>query len=291
MHWNPDPVLLRLGGLTIFWYGALFTAGLFATVLMAHRYFVQRGLEEKHASNLTFWTIGGLFLGAHVLDVLVYNWSAFIADPSIMLRFDRGLSSHGGGLGVVLAVILYARLYKLDFHRVADCIMLAAVWMFAFIRTGNFINSEVVGMPTDLPWGVIFDATAFPEPRHPSQLYEAALGISLTGFGTWLHRKHRWRLRKGATFYLMLGTYFTVRFLLEFMKERQAIAPGFPLNMGQLLSLPGAAACWGMLWLRRPMRVEPGDPDAGDPRPPGSKALIGEPEPAAEKDAEEDAES
>lgn len=286
MHWNPDPVLLRLGGLTIFWYGALFTAGLFATVLMAHRYFVQRGLEERHASNLTFWTIGGLFLGAHVLDVLVYNWSAFIADPSIMFRFDRGLSSHGGAVGVVLAVILYTRLYKVDFNRIADGIMLGAVWMFAFIRTGNFINSEVVGMPTTMPWGVIFDATGLPEPRHPSQLYEAALGISLIGLGTVLHRRWRWRLRKGATFYLMLGTYFSVRFCLEFFKERQAVAPGFPLNMGQLLSLPGALACWGMLWARRPVLVEPGDPDAADPRPPGSTAIIGAPEPEPEPAAE-----
>jgi len=273
---------LRLGGLTVFWYGFLFTAGLFTTVMMAHRYFRERGLEEKHASNLTFWTLGGLFVGAHVLDVLVYNWSAFLADPAIMLDPRHGLSSHGGAIGVVSAVVIYARLYRVDFHRIADGIMLSAVWLFPFIRVGNFINSEVVGLPTDLPWGVIFDNAGFFEPRHPSQLYEATLGITLIGIGSVLHLRCRHRLRKGATFYMMLGGYFAVRFVLELAKERQAIAPHFPLNMGQLLSLPGALICGAMLWLRRPMVVEEGDPDAADPRPPGATAPIGQPEPTPE---------
>ena len=285
MHWNPDPALLRLGGLTIYWYGFLFTVGLFVTVLMAHRYFVQRGLEEKHASNLTFWNIAGLFLGAHVLDVIAYNWSAFIADPSILFQINRGLSSHGGGLGVLAAVLLYTRLYRQDFWRISDGIMLAAMWLFPFVRLGNFFNSEIIGVPTSLPWGVVFEATGLPEPRHPSQLYHVLEGIGLVLAGSWLHHRMRHRLRKGATFLIVLGLYFTSRFFVEFTKEQQALPADFPLTMGHLLSLPAAAACWGVLWMRRPVLVVPGDPEAGDPRPPGSTSLVDQVEPPTEDDA------
>jgi phosphatidylglycerol---prolipoprotein diacylglyceryl transferase len=181
VHWYADPVMLRLGAVTVYWYGVLFTAGLFATVWMGHRFFVERGLEERHASNLAFWLLGGLFLGAHVLDVVVYNWQTFVADPSVLLDIRFGLSSHGGAIGVISALFLYAKLYRLDFYRFADAVTLAAVWLFPWIRVGNFINGEVVGRPTDLPWGVIFHVTGLPEPRHPSQLYEAALGIIAAG--------------------------------------------------------------------------------------------------------------
>jgi phosphatidylglycerol:prolipoprotein diacylglycerol transferase len=280
VHWNADPVMLRLGDLTVFWYGFLFTAGLFATVWMGHRFFVERGLEEKHASNLTFWLLSALFIGAHVLDVVVYNWATFIANPAVLLDFRFGLSSHGGAIGVITTLFLYARLYRLDFYRFADAVTLAAVWMFPFIRMGNFINGVVVGRPTTMPWGMIFDATGLPEPRHPSQLYEVALGTTLIITGMWLHRRWRHRLRKGSTSFLLLGGYFAVRFLLEFFKERQSESDGLPLVLGQLLSLPGAVIFGALLWWRRPLLVAAGDPEAADPRPPGATALIGQPEPA-----------
>jgi phosphatidylglycerol---prolipoprotein diacylglyceryl transferase len=280
VHWDPDPAMLRWGALTVYWYGFLFTVGLFATVWTGHRFFVERGLAEKHASNLTFWLLAALFLGAHVLDVVVYNWSTFIASPAVIFDFRFGLSSHGGAIGVIATLFLYARAYRLDFYRFADAVTLAAVWMFPFIRVGNFINSEVVGLPTTMPWGVIFDATGLPEPRHPSQLYEAALGTTLIITGVWLHRRWRHRLRKGATSFLLLGGYFTVRFLLEFCKERQSESDGLPLVLGQLLSLPGTVVFGALLWWRRPLLVPPGDPQAADPRPAGATALIGEPEPA-----------
>ncbi len=282
MHWDVSPVMLQLGGLTIFWYGFLFTLGLLATVFFGHRVFVLRGLEERHASNLTFWTIAGLFLGAHVFDVVFYNWSAFIENPAILLNLRHGLSSHGGAVGVVVAVLAYARLYRLDFHRFADGVLLAAVWLVPSIRLGNFFNSEVVGLPTDMPWGVVFVQLGETQARHPVQLYEATMGVGLLVLSSWLHRRHRHRLRKGATIYIVLGSYFAIRTVLELFKERQAISPDFPLTMGQLMSLPGAMICGFMLWWRRPVVVPLGDPDAGDPRPLGATAPIGAPEPDAD---------
>ncbi len=244
------------------WYGLLFSLGLLATVVVGHKVFPPHGFEEKHASNLTFALFAGLFIGAHTFDVLFYNWSTFVANPKILLDPRIGLSSHGGAVGCVIAGGLYAKFAKLPFARLADAVMLAAVWLFPPIRLGNFFNSEVVGRPTDMPWGIVFDGAGLPEPRHPVQLYEMALGITLIVVSLWLH-KHRARLKTGAIFYGLLGSYFAIRFFLEFFKEYQAVSPHFPLTMGQMLSLPGAVICLGLLWRRRPILV-PADSDRGD---------------------------
>lgn len=250
--------MFQVGPFAVAWYGFFFALGLLITIWMGHRVFVQRGLEEKHASNLTFATIAGLFIGAHLFDVFFYNWDKFLADPSIVLDPRRGLSSHGGAAGVILAMVIYSRAMRLDFHRVADGVILAAVWLIPTVRLGNFFNSEVVGRVTDVPWGVVFLNKELLEPRHPSQLYEALMGVVVISLAYWLHR-HRARVRRGATFYLSLGVYFSLRFLLEYFKEYQAIAPNFPLTMGQLLSLPGAAACFTALWIIKPIFKEPAE--------------------------------
>ena len=270
MEWAPNPVMLQLGSFSIRWYGFFFFVGLLITIWVGHRVFPKRGIDEVHASNLTFATVAGLFLGAHLFDVFFYNWDAFLADPSILFGLRRGLSSHGGVAGVIIAVIVYVRIKRLDFHRVADAVLLAAVWLIPTVRMGNFFNSEVVGRPTDLPWGIRFVNAGLPEPRHPSQLYEVLMGVVVISVAFWLH-KHRDRVRKGVTFYLPLALYFTIRFFLEYFKEYQAVSPSFPLTMGQLLSLPGAIVCFGAVWLIRPIFKEP------EPEP--------EPEPDLESDA------
>ncbi len=267
MEWNPNPIMFQVGPFAVAWYGFFFAMGLLITIWMGHRVFVQRGLEEKHASNLTFATIAGLFIGAHLFDVFFYNWDKFLIDPSIVIDPRRGLSSHGGAAGVILAFFIYSRAMRLDFHRVADGIILAAVWLIPTVRLGNFFNSEVVGRTTEVPWGVVFVNAGLTEPRHPSQLYEALMGVVVISLAYWMHAR-RDRIRRGATFYLTLGVYFSLRFVLEYFKEYQAIAPGFPLTMGQLLSLPGAAACFTALWIIKPIMVDPEPSDAkSDPEP------------------------
>lgn len=266
MEWDPSPVMLVIGPVAVRWYGVWFTVGLFLTIWWGHRIFPQRGLEEKHASNLTFATLTGLFIGAHLFEVLFYNWDAFMAEPSMILDPRRGLSSHGGAFGVVVAVLAYARFSKIGFHRLADAVVQAAMWLVPTVRLGNFFNSEIVGRPTDLPWGIVFVQTGLPEPRHPSQLYESLMGVGLLVLCAWLHR-HRDRIRVGATFYAVLGSYFAVRFFLEFAKEYQAVAPGFPLTMGQFLSLPGAIICGGALWLMRPIVRAPESESERAPEP------------------------
>jgi len=256
VEWAPNPVMFQLGSFAIRWYGFFFFIGLLTTIWVGHRVFVQRGIEEVHASNVTLVTVAGLFIGAHLFDVFFYNWDAFLADPSIVFGFRKGLSSHGGVAGVIIGVIVYVRIKRLDFHRVMDAVMLAAVWLIPTVRMGNFFNSEVVGRTTDMPWGIRFLNAGLTEPRHPSQLYEVLMGVVVISVAFWLH-KHRDRVRRGVTFYLPLGIYFTIRFFLEFFKEYQAVSPNFPLTMGQLLSLPGAIVCFGAVWIMRPIFKDP----------------------------------
>ena len=140
--------------------------------------------------------------------------------------------------------------------------MLAAVWVFPWVRIGNFMNSEIYGRPTDVPWAVVFDSVS-PLPRHPTQLYEAALGFLLIAVSVWLDRKQARRLRPGALFLILLGLYFFWRFLVEFFKEYQTLdGAQAALTMGQWLSLPIFSLCALVLLLskRHGLRSPP-DPD------------------------------
>jgi phosphatidylglycerol---prolipoprotein diacylglyceryl transferase len=268
VHWNPDPVLFIIGPLVVHWYGFLFTLGLLATFWVGHERFKQRGLEEKDASNLSFILMIALFVGAHVGYFVFYRPGELLRNPAVLFDFRQGLASHGGGIGVVVAVWAYARWRKVDFRDYADAVMLSAVWLFPFIRVGNFFNSEIVGRPTDLPWGVVFEAAGFTQPRHPVQLYEAAMNVALIGMSIWLHR-NRATLTKGATCLILMALYFTGRFSLEFVKEFQDMEDGQWWTRGAQLSLPPAVICWALLWWIRPVFVpaRPSDPIAEPPTP------------------------
>ncbi len=267
MHWNPDPLLFVIGPLAVHWYGFLFTLGLLVTIWMGHERFKQRGLPEDDASNLSFILPVALFVGAHLGYIVFYRFGDVLRDPSLLFDFRQGLASHGGGIGILVAVYAYARYKKADFRDYADAVMLAAIWLFPFIRVGNFFNSEIVGRPTDLPWGVIFDRTGLPEPRHPVQLYEAAMNVGLIGLSIWLNER-RARLKKGATILILLALYFTGRFFFEFTKEYQEMDAGQWLTRGAQLCLPPAIVCWALLFRMRPVFLRPQEaatrqPDAG----------------------------
>jgi phosphatidylglycerol---prolipoprotein diacylglyceryl transferase len=254
VYWSPDPVFFVIGPLVVHWYGFLFTLGLMASIWVGHERFKQRGLPEKDASNLSLVLFVATFLGAHVGYFVFYRPGELLSDPSVLLDVRRGLSSHGGGVGVIVAGWAYVRWRKADFREYADAVTLAAVWLFPFIRLGNFFNSEIVGRPTDLPWGVVFANVGLMEPRHPVQLYEAVMNVGLIGVSIWLHRE-RARLAKGATILILLGLYFTGRFGFEFLKEFQDMDAGQTWTRGAQLSLPPALACWVLLWWIRPVFV------------------------------------
>lgn len=269
-HWSPDPILVELGSLELRWYGVCFAIGILWGATLLPRYYQQRGFTEEHANALSIWIPFCMIVGAHLVHIVFY-------DTELLVRFWRvpdfehllpildvrsGLASHGGGLGCIFAVWSYARRKKLDTFELLDATMMAAVWVFPWVRIGNFINSEIVGRPGDVPWAIVFDRIDS-VPRHPTQIYEATLGFLLIGFAVWVNRHHAQRLRPGALFFTLLGLYFVARFIVEFWKEYQTLDPNVsPLTMGQWLSLPIFTVCGLVLVLsKRHGALTPPDPD------------------------------
>lgn len=258
MRWNIEPTLLSWPPFELRYYGLLFAVGLFLCAFHGPRYFRAFGLPPEHASRLTLWVPVGMLVGAHYVHLIFYEpagltdlrlgWNA--EEGHIVLgRFwnlGSGLASHGGALGCLVALIAFwwkrGKPLGIGFHRYGDALMLSSVWVYPFVRLGNFMNSEIVGRPTDVPWGVIFERH-YSTPRHPVQLYEAALYFVEIAVAVWLVKNRAGKLREGAIMYGMLALHFSFRFLCEFFKESQAIDQGWSLNMGHLLSAPVVIGC------------------------------------------------
>ena len=262
MHWNIDPTLFHFGGpFELRYYGLLFALGLFLCAYHGPRYFRVFGLPAAHAERLALWVPVGMLIGAHYIHLIFYEQSG-LSDMrlgwedghAVVGRFwnlGSGLASHGGALGCFIALLIFwyqkGRPLGLGFHRYTDAVMPASVWVYPFVRLGNFMNSEIVGRETDVPWGVIFDRY-YTVARHPVQLYEAALYFIELFFATWLVKNKANKYREGVIFYLLLGTHFSLRFFAEFFKESQHVDEGWALNMGHLLSAPVVVLCAFLLF-------------------------------------------
>lgn len=264
MEWYIDPVFVKLGPIEIRYYGVFFAIGLLLAANAVPRYFAQRGLPRKHGDALCLWMALFMIVGAHLVHLIFYEPEAFWYNPRRIIEIGSGLASHGGGLGAVLAVLIFARRNRADPWAYFDASMAGACFVIPFVRLGNFFNSEIVGRASDVPWAVKFpwhDCIRYARPpphecaelvaRHPSQLYEATIGFTLIAIAVWLQARYRNRLRKGATFALLLLIYFASRIGVEYFKEYQVLSTSFPFTMGQLLSMPIVLFCLWVLFLSK----------------------------------------
>lgn len=235
-----DPVLIRIGPLAVRWYGLMYL------LAFGVGYLVIRGLGRRRnvpmadttASDLLFHAMLGVILGGRLGYVLFYNPGYYLRHPlRIFAVWEGGMSFHGGLLGVVAAVLIFSYRKRLPVLLVADIMAAAAAPGLFFGRIGNFINGELWGRVTDLPWGMVFPG-AGSAPRHPSQLYEALLeGLVLTVVLLLLHRR---KVAHGVPFFTFFLLYGVFRFAVEFVREPDAHL-GYlwaGATMGQLLSLP-----------------------------------------------------
>lgn len=238
-----DPVALRLGPVHIRWYGLMYLVGFVSAWILGRRRANRPGsaFTPPQVDDLVTWSILGVVLGGRVGYVLFYDLPGFLADPLELVRvWQGGMSFHGGVLGMLAVFWFFAKKTGKGFWDVADfTVPLVPIGLLAG-RIGNFINGELWGAPTDLPWAVVFpDPRAGGLPRHPSQLYEAALeGLVLFAI-LWLYSaKPR---PAGTVSGLFLVFYGLFRFGVEFVRVPDAhlgyLAMGW-LTMGQLLSLP-----------------------------------------------------
>jgi phosphatidylglycerol---prolipoprotein diacylglyceryl transferase len=239
-HPQIDPVIVEIGPIAIRWYGLMYLLGFLAAWLVIRHLAKRRGspLTGEALSDLLFHAIIGLLLGARLGYSLFYNFSYYLSHPlKILAVWEGGMSFHGGLLGVIVAVLLYVRRHRLPLLQTGDLLVAAAPIGLGLGRLGNFINGELWGRVTDVPWGMVFPG-AGPYPRHASQLYEALLeGLVLFLILWQLHRRNAPAGVPLSCFFLFYGIF---RFAVEFYRQPDAHL-GFlwaGATMGQLLSLP-----------------------------------------------------
>ena len=242
VHPGFDPVALNLGPVQIHWYGLMYLIGFYGCWWLA----VQRGksahmpFSAPAVSDLLFFVALGVILGGRVGYTLFYNLPGFLADPIEIVRIWKGgMSFHGGLIGVALAVWLYAWTRKLSFFYVMDFVALVVPFGLLTGRIGNFINAELWGAPSSLPWAMVFPNDPDGVPRHPSMLYEAILeGAVLLAILWWFSSRPRPAMSVCGLFLILYGAFRT---LIEFVRLPDAhigyLAGGW-LTMGQLLCVP-----------------------------------------------------
>jgi len=251
--WDFNPIIFKINifglELPIGWYGFLFALVFVIGQMLMTYIFKKEGKSMKDLDQLTINTLLATVIGARLGHFLFYEWEYLLSDPltwftSLIIPPYAGLASHGATIGIILAIYFYSR-KRLDqpFFWVLDRIVIVASFA-GLIRIGNFLNSEVYGTPTNLPWGVKFMNETNPQllpvvPRHPTQIYEFLFCVLLfiITFGMW--KTKRRTLSNGIIFCTFTMLLFTFRFFIEFLKNDQSnFEANLSLNMGQMLSIP-----------------------------------------------------
>ncbi|NOU50742.1 prolipoprotein diacylglyceryl transferase [Pseudoalteromonas sp. JBTF-M23] len=235
-----DPVIFSIGPLSVRWYGVMYLIGFLFAMWMANRQAEKPNSDwtKEQVSDLLFYSMLGVILGGRIGYVLFYQFSYFVENPMYLFRIDQGgMSFHGGALGVVTAIVVFALRSKKSIVSVGDFVVpLVPVGLMAG-RIGNFINGELWGRTTDVPWAFVFP-TGGPLPRHPSQLYEAFFeGLVLFVMLVLFTKKPR---PAGSVAGLFLLGYGVFRFSIEYFREPDAHIGlyGGVISQGQILSLP-----------------------------------------------------
>lgn len=255
IHWNVDPVIFNIGPLSIRWYSILFVSGFVIGWFIFRWFFRREGISENLLDSLLYTLLIGTIVGARLGHCIFYQpeyyfgtWEGFL---EVFMPWKGGLASHGGAIALIIAMIWYAKHYGgrngFDFVWLMDHLAITVAFAGALIRLGNLFNSEIYGVVTDLPWGVVFERNANPAnpadpewlPHHPAQIYES---LSYLILGTILILLYKFRLDKtyrGTYIGLFLIGCFGMRFLIEFIKNgKDTMLFGMQMKMGQALSIP-----------------------------------------------------
>jgi phosphatidylglycerol:prolipoprotein diacylglycerol transferase len=237
-----DPVALQIGPVAIRWYALAYIVG----ILLAWRYCIRQAelppqrVSRTQLDDLMFWITIGIIVGGRLGQVLLWEPSMYLANPlEIFMIWKGGMAFHGGLIGVIVAIWLYARSQKLSPFAFSDVIAASTPIGLFLGRIANFVNGELVGRPTDVPWAFIFPQVDM-QLRHPSQLYQAGLeGILLFLFLHWAARQQRFRERLGMLTGLFLIGYAIARSIGEIFREPEVSLGAYSfVTWGQILSVP-----------------------------------------------------
>jgi prolipoprotein diacylglyceryl transferase len=264
--WDVNPEIFRIGAIAVRWYGLFWAIGIYATLLITTKIFKHEKLPEAWVDKLFIYTVLGAILGARLGHCFFYEWK-LVADPitflgitfnyenhylshpwELLFIWRGGLASHGGAIGILIAMILFNKnVSKKGINWIFDRLLIGVCLCGASIRFGNLMNSEIYGSATSLPWGFLFVRTGETQPMHPTQIYEMIYCLVTFAIMWFMYWKKEAYKKNGLLFGIFLIGVFGSRFMLEFIKNNQeAFESGLPLNMGQWLSIPFIV--WG-IWL------------------------------------------
>jgi phosphatidylglycerol:prolipoprotein diacylglycerol transferase len=239
--WDIDPDIFTIPVINhpLRWYGLFFALAFMISQRIMYFIYKKEGRPIREIDTLTIYLIVATIAGARLGHVLFYNPIYYFQHPhKIIMTWEGGLASHGGVIGILIAIYMFARKTHVNYLWALDRISIAAALTFSMIRLGNLMNSEMIGKPTDLPWAFIF--TSHDNiPRHPAQLYEAIHYFIWFIILFWIWYKQKDSMKNGFLFSWSLIVLFSLRFVDEFFKMNQEqFEDGMILNMGQILSVP-----------------------------------------------------
>jgi prolipoprotein diacylglyceryl transferase len=258
--WSVDPVIFQIGGFQLRYYSLLFALGFILGYIIVKKLFERENIPIKELDRLLIFVVVGGLAGARIGHCVFYDWAYFSQHPLeiiLPVRFQpefqftgfAGLASHGGAIGIIIALILFVRKSVLkNYLRILDFVAIPTALAGALIRIGNLMNSEIYGNETSLPWGFVFANNGDTVASHPTQIYEALSYLAIFAVLLILYNKNWKKKRHGFYIGLFLILVFIARFFIEFIKQPQvAFEANMTLNMGQILSIPFVIIGIGLL--------------------------------------------
>jgi phosphatidylglycerol---prolipoprotein diacylglyceryl transferase len=241
IHWNVSPEIFSLGPVHVRWYGLMFAVGFLFGLQHGEKMFKHENLDPKWLESLFYYLIIATIVGARLGHVLFYGWDYYSQHPiEIFYIWQGGLASHGGVLGIILAMFIWSKyVSKRSILWVLDRVVVPSIFVGALIRLGNLMNSEIYGNPTTLPWGFIFERNHETVAKHPTQIYEALSYLVTFGVMLYMYWKTKAKDYQGLLVGVFFVMVFSARFIIEFIKEvQEPFENGMSLDMGQWLSIP-----------------------------------------------------
>jgi len=238
--WNARPEIFTIGTFAVRWYGVLFALGFLIGYFIMQDFFRREKIPVKLLDQLTTYMVLATIIGARLGHCLFYEPEYYLSHPLDILKvWEGGLASHGGAIGIIIALIIFSRRNNVSYWWTLDRIAIVTALAGFFIRMGNLMNSEIYGKETDLSWGFIFVRASETVPRHPTQIYEGLAYLLIFIVLMVIYYRTHGKFRDGLTISLFMIMVFAARFLIEYLKEPQVgFEQGMALNMGQILSIP-----------------------------------------------------
>lgn len=252
IQWDVDPIIFQLGPLPLRWYSLGWLLAFGVGFYIVRGMYLREEKPEQDLDTLLLYMMLGAMIGARLGHVLFYRPDYYFSNPVEIIavwKGLRGLASHGGALGIMVALYFYCRSRPdQPWLWVLDRVVVPTALGGMFIRLGNLMNSEILGVPTDVPWAFSFSRVDG-VPRHPAQLYEAVAYGVIFVFLMGMYRKRGPSLPHGTLLGTFLALVFSARFVIEFVKERHVpFEAGLPLSMGQILSIPLVLLGLALIW-------------------------------------------